>query len=328
MSNKKPASSILAFGREIVAEESKAVSGLELDEQFENAVRLIRGMSREGRVIVSGMGKAGFIAMKISATMASTGTPSFFLHPAEAVHGDLGRYTKQDVALLISNSGETEEVLRILPHIKRIGCPIISVTGDSSSTLARHSDVTISVGKLTEAGPHGLAPTTSTTVMLVLGDALAMTVMSLRELSKEEFAYYHPGGNLGRSLMTVSDVMRTGEEHCIVREDMLARDVLHQITTTKGRPGAATIVSAQGNLVGIFTDGDLRRCLDQQADFLNAAISQVMGKSPKTISSDKLAQEALRIMTEKKIDQLIVVSEKGLPVGMIDIQDLVGVGKA
>ena len=326
MGRKEP-QSIIEYGREVVGLERDALERLAqiLDEKFENAVRLIRGMSPQGRVIVSGMGKAGVVGMKISATLASTGTPSFFLHPAEAVHGDLGRYNKHDVALLLSNSGKTEEVLRILPHLKRIGCPIVSITSDLESPLAKHSDVALPTGKVVEAGPLGLAPTTSTTVMIALGDALAMSVLSLREFSKEDYAYYHPGGELGRALMLVDEVMRRGEENCLVPETTICREALHQITKTKGRPGAASIVNTAGILVGVFTDGDLRRLLEEKSNFLDRPISEVMGKNPKTISAGKLAQEALKIMSEYKIDQLIVVDAGKKPIGLIDIQDLVAI---
>lgn len=302
----------------------RAVAEL-LDERFDRAVELILNMPDQGRVVVSGMGKAGFIAMKISATFASTGVPSYFLHPAEAIHGDLGRYTKNDIALLLSNSGETEETVGILPHVRRIGCPVIAITGNCDSTLGKHSDVVLSIGKIEEAGPLGLAPTTSTTAMLALGDALAMAVLKRQNFSKERFALYHPGGNLGRGLMLVSEVMRKGDENCVVSQSMKTRDVLHSITTTKGRPGAAAIVDASGKLRGVFTDGNLRRLLEQGDEFLDLPIKKVMTSNPKTIAPSQIVQEALRVMSEHKIDQLIVMDERKKPVGMIDIQDLVDI---
>ncbi len=315
----------LAYAREILRLESEAVQQLigKIDSDFELALDTILKIPTGGRVIVSGMGKAGFIAMKISATLASTGVPSFFLHPAEAVHGDLGRYSADDVALLLSNSGETSEILRILPNIKVMGCPIISITSSKVSSLAKHSDIIIETGVLVEAGPLGLAPTTSTTAMLALGDALSMCVLKERNLSREKFAFFHPGGNLGRSLMLVSEIMRKDEEHCIVPETMIAKDVLQKITSTSGRPGAASIVDAKGYLCGVFTDGDLRRCLKNDENFLQAPISEVMGRGPKTVNTDALAEEAIRIMKQYQIDQVIVVDSEKKPVGMVDIQDFV-----
>lgn len=319
---------MLDYAREVLRAEADAIQNIQqlIGPEFEQAVRTILEMHPGNRVVVSGMGKTSFIAMKLSATLASIGVPSFFLHPSEALHGDLGRYTRTDVAIIFSNSGETPEILKLLPYIKRIGCPLISVTSERESTLAAHSDIAITFGALREAGPLGLAPTTSTTVMLALGDALAMTVFSQLEVSKDRFAFYHPGGNLGASLLKVSDLMRRDQEHCVVPETMKARDVLHRISTTKGRPGAASIVGADGILAGVFTDGNLRRCLDQNENFLDQEISAVMTRSPIVITPEKLAPEALRLMSERKIDQLIVVDDERRPIGMIDIQDLVDNG--
>lgn len=324
--SRSPSLSILEYARSVLKAEAQAIVDLEIGEQFEKAVEIILGISPANRLIVSGMGKASFIAMKISATFASTGIPSFFLHPAEAAHGDLGRYTKGDVALFVSNSGETAEMLFVIPHIKRIGCPIIAITGNPASTLASHSDIVLSIGKVVEAGPHGLAPTTSTTAMLALADALSMTVFSRQDYSKERFALYHPGGSLGASLLPVSEVMRRDDQNCVVPENLTAREVLHSITSTKGRPGAASIVDGSGVLVGVFTDGNLRRCLEKGSDFLDKPISEVMTRNPKTISGDKLAPEALLLLSQFKIDQIIVVDSAGHPIGMVDIQDLVDIG--
>ena len=315
------------YARNVLLIEAKAIEKLSdgLDENFAHAVNTIMEIPQGGRVIVSGMGKAGFIAMKISATLASLGVPSFFLHPSEAVHGDLGRYTKNDVSMILSNSGETPEILRLLPHLKQIGCPLISITGSKNSSLAKHSDVVLPIGKLEEAGPLGLAPTTSTTVMLALGDALAMTIVENKGLSPKEFAKFHPGGDLGRSLTLVSEIMRSGEENCIVPLDMKTREVIHKISTTKGRPGAACVADARGKLFGIFTDGNLRRCLDNNQDFLDRPISEFATRNPKIIYKDKLVQEALRLMSDNKIDQLIVSDQEGSILGLIDIQDLVDI---
>ncbi|MCO6430715.1 MAG: KpsF/GutQ family sugar-phosphate isomerase [Deltaproteobacteria bacterium] len=313
------------YGRDILLKEARAIesSATLLGASFDNAVSIIRDLTPGGRVIVSGMGKAGFIAMKCSATMASLGIPSFFLHPAEAIHGDLGRYTKNDVALILSNSGETPEIISILPPIKRIGCPIISITGNDGSTLGRHSTIVLSIGKVDEAGPLGIAPTSSTAVLLAISDALAMSVIESKGISAEQFAMYHPGGNIGKSLTLVRELMRTGEEHCIVRIDMKTRDVIHAISTTKGRPGAATVLDAEGNLYGIFTDGNLRRCLEHSEEFLDQPVGKYAGKEPKVINENSLAQDALRVMSDYRIDQVIVVDDDGKVTGMIDIQDLV-----
>ncbi|NMC63763.1 MAG: KpsF/GutQ family sugar-phosphate isomerase [SAR324 cluster bacterium] len=309
----------------MIASEGDAIRELAscIDENFSRAVQMLLNMPQGSHVVVSGMGKAGIIGMKISATLASTGVSSFFLHPAEAIHGDLGRFSPNDIALILSNSGETKEILDILPAIKRFLCPIISITSNPDSALAKYSDVVLRVLREKEAGPFGFAPTTSTAMMLVLGDALCMALTKERGLSPEEFAVYHPGGDIGRALMSCGELMRRDDEHCVVIENTLAREVLHAITSTKGRPGAASVVDAEGVLKGIFTDGDLRRCLEKELDFLNKPISQVMGKTPKTIAPDRLAQEALAILNKFKIDQIIVIDEQKHPIGMIDIQDLV-----
>lgn len=318
-------SSIIEYGKNIIASEGDAIRELAscIDENFSSAVQMLLDMPQGSHVVVSGMGKAGIIGRKISATLASTGVSSFFLHPAEAIHGDLGRFSPNDIALILSNSGETKEILDILPAIKRFLCPIISITSNPDSALAKYSDVVLRILREKEAGPFGFAPTTSTAMMLVLGDALCMALTKERGMSPEEFAVYHPGGDIGRALMSCGELMRQEDEHCVVKEDTLAREVLHSITSTKGRPGAASVVDANGILKGIFTDGDLRRCLDKEPNFLNKPISEVMGKMPKTISPNKLAQEALAILNKYKIDQIIVVDSEKHPVGMIDIQDLV-----
>ena len=317
----------ISYARSIVSQEAQALVAAAnlIADQFTRAVDLILAITASGNVIVSGMGKAGLVGNKISATLASTGVPSFFLHPAEAVHGDLGRITAKDLALVLSNSGETEEVVRLLPALKEIGCPIVAITGRPESSLARHSEVVLATGVTGEAGPNALAPTTSTTVMLALGDALAMTVQRERGFTPAQFAFYHPAGELGRSLLLVSQVMRSGPELCVVRESDSAKQVLHAITLTKGRPGAAAIVGSNGKLVGIFTDGDLRRCLDQSENFLAEPISKVMGRAPKSVRPEQLAQEALRLMREYHIDQVLVVDQDSRPVGLIDIQDLAGI---
>ena len=318
-------SSHIPYAKETLKLEADAVNRLiELvDESFDKAVEVILAMSSEGRVVVSGMGKAGFIGMKISATLASTGVPSYFLHPAEAVHGDLGRYTKEDVALLLSNSGETDEILRILPQIKRMGCPIISITSDGDSGLSKRSEVVLSIGRIEEAGPLGLAPTTSTTVMLALGDALAMSVLKAKGLTREEYAQFHPAGALGRSLMQISEIMRTKDEFCTVPDTVTVREALQAITATTVRCGSATIVDSDGRLSGIYTLGDLKRCLAKGDRFLDRPINELMTVSPKSVKPNQLVSEARSVMMEYQIDELIVLDDENRPVGLIDVQDIV-----
>lgn len=316
------------YGQSIIREEIAALSQVAdlLGESFARAVDTIISLSSGSRIVVSGMGKAGFVAQKISATLSSIGFPSFFLHPADAVHGDLGRFNENDLALLLSNSGETSEIVRLLPTLKQRGSHIISITSTVASTLGQHSDIVLETGYFPEAGPLGLAPTTSTTVMMALGDALAMSLVNKRGFTREEFAAFHPGGSLGRSLMLVSEIMRTGSSCCVVPESMVTKEALHQITETKGRPGAAAIVNDAGALVGVFTDGNLRRCLDQDIGFLAKPIGSLCSRTPITTTPEKLAQEAARIMQERKIDQIIVVNQNNSPVGLIDIQDLLAHG--
>ena len=316
------------YGRSIIKEEIAALSQVAdlLDDSFAHAVETILALPPGSRIVVSGMGKAGFVAQKVSATLSSIGFPSFFLHPAEAVHGDLGRFSSNDLALLLSNSGETSELIRLLPTLKQRGSHIIAITSTSASTLGKHSDVVIEMGRFIEAGPLGLAPTTSTTVMMAIGDALAMTLVHRRGFTKEDFAAFHPGGDLGRSLMLVSDIMRTGESCCVIHESVDTKKALHLITETKGRPGAASIVNDAGAIVGVFTDGNLRRCLEHDVEFLSKPIGTLCSRTPITITADKLAQEAARIIQERKIDQLMVVDAQNTPVGLIDIQDLLAHG--
>lgn len=315
----------LEAARSVLSAEADAITTVArtLDGTFSLAVRELANLSPGGRIVLSGMGKAGFIAMKISATLASVGLPSFYLHPAEAIHGDLGRFTKNDIALVLSNSGETPEVLRLIPHLKRVGCPVLSLTSLPDSNLAKHSDISICYGKHPEAEPLKVAPTVSTTVMLALGDALVMALVEQLGITREHFATLHPGGELGKSLTLVSSVMRAGARHCVVKAHLLVREVIQTMLATPGKPGAATVVDQDGTLCGILTDGDMRRCLSRGAAFLEQPVSEVMGKTPKTITSQKLVEEALRSMHEYEIDELIVVDENRLPVGIIDIQDIV-----
>src|ERR1700716_1426243 len=312
---------IVDYAREVIRAEADAVAqlGARLNGAFARAVEMV--LACPGRVVVTGMGKPGFIAQKISATFASTGTPSLFLHPAEALHGDLGRLVPGDLVVALSNSGETEEILRLLPALKRLGAPIIAVTGGQKSSLAAAADVVLEIGPVPEACPLGLAPTTSTVALLALGDALAMTVLHRRGFSPEQFAELHPAGALGRQLLRVREVMRTGAANPTVTEDTSLRETA-AVMSTVGRPGAASVVDDSGKLVGIFTDGDLRRLVQQDDVDFTRSVSAVMGRNPRTVSPDALAVTAAEILREGQIDQLPVVESEGRPVGLLDGQDI------
>ena len=319
---KAAGATVVEYAREVIRAEAEAIAQLSgrLNGAFAAAVEMV--LDCTGRVVVTGMGKPGFIAQKISATFASTGTPSLFLHPAEALHGDLGRLVPGDIVLALSNSGETEEVLRLLPSLRRLGAPIIALTGGSKSQLAEGADVVLEIGPVPEACPLGLAPTASTVALLAMGDALAMAVQQRRGFSTEQFAELHPGGALGRQLARVREVMRTGDKNPIVPWNLSLRETVGVMTRTEGRPGAASVIDAQGRLVGIFTDGDLRRLVqDGEVDFTKP-VAAVMGKSPRTVSPDDLAQTAAEMLREAQIDQLPVVDSQGKPVGLLDVQDL------
>jgi len=313
------------IAKEVLRIEADAVRQLisRLDENFDRAVEAIYRTT--GRVVIMGMGKPGIVGQKISATFASTGTPSLFLHPAEAVHGDLGNVTKEDIVVAISNSGETEEVLRVLPLIKKIGARLIALTGNTKSTLAKHSDIILYVGVKKEACPMGLAPTASTTATLAMGDALAVALIKRRGFKESDYAFFHPGGSLGKRLiLKVEDIMRKGIENPIVDEDALVKDVLVKITSV--RAGSASVVDKKRQLLGIFTDGDLRRHLESDQNIALRKIKDVMTRSPKTITKEKLAAEALRILKENRIDEIPVVDDKNRPIGLIDVQDLLKAG--
>lgn len=326
----------LSEGREVLRAAARCLGGMadQLDESFVQAVELLLGC--QGQVVLTGIGKAGIIAAKISATLASTGTPSIFLHPVDALHGDLGRVGPQDVVLALSNSGTTNEITRLIQPVRSIGAPILAITAEAASVLASEADVCLCFGKTDEAGHLGLAPTTSTTAMLALGDALAMAVLSRRHLSPEEFARYHPAGALGRSLMRVEDVMRQGERNPVGNETQPLFEILRVMSETPGRPGAASLVDGQGRLTGFYTDGDFRRNMEaflQRAEqsegqddpaFLRRPVAEFMTRDPRTIRADQLVGEAVRWLSEWKIDQLPVVDDNHLPIGLIDVQDLLG----
>ncbi len=316
---------VLKRARQVFDIEAKAVQELKngLGADFRRAVEII--ISCKGRVVVTGMGKAGIIGQKLSATLASTGTPSLFLHSAEAIHGDLGRVTREDSVVILSNSGETDEVKRLLPLLKKMGAKVVAVTGNVSSSLAKYSDAVLNTCVKKEACPLGLAPTSSTTAMLAMCDALAVCLVDLRGFKEQDFAFYHPGGALGkRLLLKVEDIMRKGPANPVVRENMKVSAVLLKIT--HARAGSASVVDAKGRLSGIFTDGDLRRNLESGRQISASPVREVMTRDPVSVRPQMLAAEAVRLLQEKKIDELPVVDGKSRPVGLLDVQDLLKAG--
>ncbi len=316
---------VIKRAKEVLEIEADAVRVLKgrLGKEFRKALDLT--LKTKGRVVVSGMGKTGIIAQKFSATLASTGTPSLFLHTAEAIHGDLGKVTPDDTVIIISNSGSTEEMRQLLPLLKKIGTKIIAMTGNPKSILAKYSDVVLDVSVKKEACPLGLAPTASTTATLAMTDALAVCLLECKGFKEEDFAFFHPGGVLGkRLLLKVEDIMRRGTSNPVVKEDSRVSDVLLKIT--EARAGSATVTDKFGKLKGIFTDGDLRRHLYTFSDLPRRKVKEVMTKNPSVINKDMLAVEALRILREKKIDELPVVDKFMRPVGLLDVQDLLKAG--
>lgn len=312
----------LVEARRVLQVEAAAILGLidHLDSSFVDAVELINASA--GRVVTMGLGKSGIICKKISATLASTGTPSFFLHPAEAIHGDLGMIVRGDVVLAISNSGETEELLRLLPSIKRIGAEIIAITGNPNSTLAGEADHHLSAAISQEACPLGLAPTASTTATLALGDALAMALLQRKGFKEEDFAFLHPGGKLGKRFLKVQDLMHTGDQVPIVREDTSMHDVIYEMSN-KGF-GVTAVVSGERTLEGVITDGDLRRLLAKDEQIVRKTAGACMKPNPVTIASTELASVALQIMEARKITSLFIVDEDRRVEGIIHIHDLWG----
>ncbi len=316
---------LLALARETLDIESRALTLLSdrLDDAFAEACRLCMGIA--GRVVVTGMGKSGHIATKIAATLASTGTPSFFMHPAEASHGDLGMITRHDLLLAISYSGETQEVLTILPLVKRMGGPLVSMTGNPKSTLARVADVHLNIAVEEEACPLNLAPTASTTATLAMGDALAVALLKSRGFTAEDFARSHPSGSLGkRLLLRVSDIMHSGDDVPAVRPDVPLRDGLIEMTQ-KGL-GMTAVVDDDHHILGIFTDGDLRRALDDGTDVHSATMRDVMHAGSKTTTPDLLAAEVVNTLEENKITSVLVVDEDEKLVGALNIHDLFRAG--
>ena len=314
----------LRYAREIIRAEADALLAMSerLQTDFNAAIDLL--VNCRGSVIVSGMGKAGLIGQKIAATLASTGTRSHFLHPAEAVHGDLGRVHADDLMLVLSFSGETGEVVDLMPSLRGFATPIIAITGKPNSTLARGANVTLNLGPISEAGSLGLAPSTSTTAMLALGDALALVASRIRGFGREDFARFHPGGSLGRKLAKVDEVMRPLSQCRVAGESKTVRDILVELGQPGRRTGAIMTVDSQGKLSGIFTDSDLARLLENNRDdALDGPLTDVMTCSPKTVEVDRRMSEARSLMAENKISELPVVDAAGKPVGLIDITDVV-----
>jgi arabinose-5-phosphate isomerase len=314
-----------ALGLAVIQVEMQAIAALaeRINGEFVSACKLMFKCS--GRVVVTGMGKSGHIAGKIAATLASTGTPAFFVHPGEASHGDMGMITMQDVVLALSNSGETEEIVKILPIIKRLGVPLIAMTGNPTSTLAQEATVHINVSVAQEACPLGLAPTSSTTAALVMGDALAVSLLEARGFTRDDFALSHPGGSLGkRLLLRVSDIMHVGDRIPVVSVSALISAALLEMTEKK--LGMTAIVDAGCKVVGIFTDGDLRRMLAKSLDIHQTTIAEVMTADCAVITADILAAEAMQIMERKKINALIVVDEEQRAVGALNMHDLIRAG--
>lgn len=319
---------MLAHAQDVLRLEAEAVLELipRVDDNFAQAIQMI--LDCEGRTVITGMGKSGLIGAKMAATMASTGTPSFFLHPAEAIHGDLGMVTCHDVVIALSNSGETGEVLNILPSLRRIGAKIIAMVGNPTSTLAKNADIVLNVGVKKEACPLGLAPTSSTTAALAYGDAMALALLSKRNFTASQFAIFHPGGSLGRKLLlTVGNIMHKGEENPVVLGHTTVQEALFVITD-KGL-GAVSVVDEEGKMCGVLTDGDIRRGLRQGVDFLRRPVEELMTKSPKYITEDKLAAQALHIMESNKpkpITVLPVVDGDMKVIGLLHMTDLVRQG--
>ncbi len=313
------------LAKNVIQIEQQAIQELlqYVDDGFEQACQLMYHC--QGRIIVIGMGKSGHIAGKIAATLASTGTPAFFVHPGEASHGDLGMITQEDVVLAISNSGEATEIQAIIPGIKRIGTKLIAMTGNPESTIAKLADTHVCIKVSQEACPLGLAPTSSTTASLVMGDALAVALLNAKGFTADDFALSHPGGSLGkRLLLRLNDIMHVGERLPIISEHALIKDALVEMSL-KGL-GMTAIVNDKKQLVGLFTDGDLRRILDDKADIHHDKVATVMTKKPTTANADMLAAQALKIMEDKKINGLIIVDDKNTPIGAMNMHDLLKSG--
>lgn len=315
----------IQHGKRVLEIEARAIAGLigRLDHRFTEAVDLLYGCA--GKVVVSGMGKSGLIGQKIAATLASTGTPAFFLHPAEGIHGDLGMLARRDTFIGISNSGETEELLKLLPSVKRLNIPVIALTGRVQSTLAKNSEVVLDVSVSEEACPMGLAPTASTTAALAMGDALAISLFQKRGFKEEDFAQFHPGGTLGRRLLLkVRDLMHQGEQIPRVHHQATAREAILEMTSKK--LGMTTVIDTDGRCVGVITDGDLRRYLGKGIDLTTATAGELASKNPKTIEPDALAARAVQTMEQYSITSLVVLEGSRQIIGVIHMHDLLKSG--
>ena len=316
---------ILQIGLKVLKTEIDALNGLmsRMDGKFVDAVRILNRC--EGRVVVTGMGKSGIIGKKISATLASTGAPSFYLHPAEGLHGDIGMISRGDVILAISNSGETEEVIKLLPAIKRLGVPVIAMTGNPKSTLGRESEVILDVGVASEAGTMGIVPTASTTSALAMGDALAVALFEFRGIREEEFAFFHPGGILGRRLLLrVREIMHKVPHIPVVEESSTLKEALFEMTRKK--MGMTTVVDPSGRLTGVITDGDLRRLLEKEEKIFMKRAAEIMTRQPKVILETDLAAKAVQVMEAHSITVLPVVSGTGEMTGVVHLHDLLRTG--
>ena len=316
---------IIEQAKRVLMIESKAIASLvdRIGENFVHAAELIYRCS--GRVVVTGMGKSGIIGKKIASTLASVGTPALFLHPAEGVHGDLGMVTRGDVIVCLSNSGETEELLKLLPVIKRFNIKLIAITGNTKSTLAKNRDVVLDASVDEEACPWDIVPTASTTASLAMGDAIAIALLDKKGFKKEDFALFHPAGSLGKSLLlTVNDLMHKGDAIPIVRENAPLKDIIYEISSKK--LGVTTVVDGKRVLKGIVTDGDLRRLLEKRRDIFEIKASEIMSKNPKTIDKDELAAKALQIMEQYSITSLLIVDGKNSPTGIVHLHDLLKAG--
>ncbi len=323
--NTSTALQMISIGKEVIRKEAQAISDLEnkINAEFAEAVELLAQC--KGRVIISGMGKSGIIGRKIAATLTSTGTAAMFLHPAEGMHGDLGAVHKDDVVICISKSGNTSELFQIFPVLKRIGVPIISIVGNRRSRIAERSDIVLDASVKEEACPFNLAPTSSTTAALVIGDALAVALLKRRNFTAEQFAMFHPGGSLGKKLsVKIDDVMFTGDRIPKVTENLPLKQVIFEITAK--RFGSTCVVDEQDRLIGIITDGDIRRLVEKTKDIWELKANQIMTRNPKTVKIGSLAADALKLMTDFSIMQVIIVDDNNHPRGIVHIHDLLEAG--
>ncbi len=315
---------IIEQAKKVIEQE---IAGLKLLSQtighsFQEAVNMILACTHH--VVITGMGKAGLVGGKISATLASTGTPSFFMHPGEAIHGDLGMLRKEDVVILMSFGGETEEINRLLPLLKIVGNKTIAITKNKTSTLGRKADLVLEIGNMEEACPMGLAPTTSTTAMLVLGDALAVVLLTERHFDEKKYAFFHPGGSLGKKLLTVKEVMRQGDRCPVFSETCLVKEVI--LAISEARAGSAILTDSDGKLSGVFTDGDLRRHLNHSSSIIDMPVKEFMTKNPKYAQEEMIALEAVGILKKHMIGELPVLNLDMKPIGLLDLKDLVNIG--